>query len=245
MLSGQPITDLISSNLMDSGTLIKMERMRRKMSQSDLAKRVGISQPAIKKIEAGETTKSKYLPRIAQELDLPLSKLDPSLSQNGSVSVNHISTPARTSSAPELHTFPGERLMGPVDLPVYSMVQGGRGALVLSSEAFTTVSRPHNLVGIRDSYGVLVTGDSMAKEYRDGDIAYVNPHLRPREGDACIFQSHRDDGTVEAVIKYLARSPEASDTLWYVEQSNPPKKFTLKKSEWQICHVAVGKQSGR
>jgi phage repressor protein C with HTH and peptisase S24 domain len=246
MLSGQPITNVIPSPPMDSGKLIETERLRRGWSQAELGKRVGISQPAIRKIEVGTTSKSKHLPKIAEELGIPLAKLDPALSQhNGSGTINQTRHNPVTRTNPELHTFPGERLMGATDLPVHSIVQGGRGALVLSSEPFTQIGRPHNLLGIKDAYGVLVSGGSMALEFREGDIAYVNPHLPPREGDPCVFQSHKDDGAVEAVIKYLARSGDASDALWYVEQSNPAKKFTLKKSEWQICHVVVGKTSAR
>ncbi len=230
---------------MEPGILIKTERDRRKWSQAELAERVGISQPAIKKIESGETKKSKYFPKIAQELEIPLSRLDPSLSQHGEETINQRNSVNKAGGNRELLTFPQERLMGLVDLPVHSIVQGGRGALVLSNEPFTHVARPHNVVGIKEAYGVLVVGNSMAKEFREGDIAYVNPHLPAREGDPCVFQSHKDDGTVEACIKYLVRSPDASSTLWHVEQTNPPKKFTLKKAEWQICHVAVGKTSGR
>lgn len=246
MLSGQAITDVICSTPMDSGKLIATERLKRGWSQAELGKRVGISQPAIRKIEHGDTSKSKHLPKIAEELGIALARLDPSLSQSNEIlTINQARHNPVIRSTQELHTFPGERLIGKTDLPVHSIVQGGRGALVLSNEPFTQIGRPHNLLGIKDAYGVLVAGSSMALEFREGDIAYVNPHLPHREGDPCVFQSHKDDGTVEAVIKYLARSGDASDALWYVEQTNPAKKFTLKKAEWQICHVVVGKTSAR
>ncbi len=244
MLSGRSITDVIHSEVMDSGKLIKTERLSKGWSQAELGKRVGISQPAIKKIEGGSTNKSKYLPRIAQALGIPLHKLDSSLSQIANqpkISENGIGTP----DSHTLQIIPNEQLMGIGDLPVFSIVQGGRGALVLSSEPFTSVARPQNLLGIKDAYGVLVKGNSMALEFNEGDIAYIDPHRHPREGDPCVFQCHADDGEVHAMLKYLARSPDASDILWFVKQTRPAKKFTLKKAEWQICHVAVGKQSGR
>lgn len=229
---------------MEAGKLIKAERLRKGWSQSELGKRVGISQPALKKIEAGETVKSKYLPKIAQELDIPLSKLDTSLSPPVNQPKGSISgTP--NAAKQTLQIIPNEQLMGKNDLPVFAIANGGRGALVLSSEAFTSITRPHILLGLRDAYGVLVKGNSMAREYNEGDIAYIDPHRHAKDGDPCVFQGHSDEGEVLAIIKYLARSPDASDTLWYVEQTNPVKKFTLKKADWQICHVAVGKQSGR
>jgi len=227
---------------MEPGNLIKVERLKRHWSQARLGKEVGLSQPAIKKIEDGDTNKSKHLPKIAEVLEIPLSRLDPTLSQGN---VNHQQRVKPPAGNPTLQTIPGDQLMGRPDLPVYSIVQGGRGTLVLSSDPYTRIARPQNLAGIQGAYGVLVKGNSMAREFNEGDIAYVDPHKPPREGDPCVFQTHQEDGTVEAMIKYLARSPDASDTLWYVEQTNPPKKFTLKKADWQFCHVATGKQSGR
>jgi transcriptional regulator with XRE-family HTH domain len=64
---------------MQPGEIIKEAREKRKWSQKDLGDRVGISQPAIKKIEAGDTTQSKFLPKIAQILELDLATLDSSL----------------------------------------------------------------------------------------------------------------------------------------------------------------------
>lgn len=241
-LSGLPITDVIECRAMEPGILIKTERVRRGWSQAELGKRVKISQVAIKKIEAGETLRSRHMPKIAQELGIPLSKLDPSLSQ-GSVNQGDDADLMRPKQA--LQLIPGEQLMGEVDLPVYSIVRGGRGALVLENEPFTYTSRPKRLAGKKDSYGVLVIGDSMAREYNENDIAYVDPRLHPKKGDPCVFQGTREDGTVEAIIKYLDRSPDASETVYYVSQTNPEKHFTIKKSDWQKVHVAVGKESGR
>lgn len=67
---------------MDTGTagkIIREAREKRRWSQQDLANRVGVSQPAIKKIESGETAQSKHLPKIAQVLDIDLAELVPSL----------------------------------------------------------------------------------------------------------------------------------------------------------------------
>jgi transcriptional regulator with XRE-family HTH domain len=236
---------------MEPGELIKEARKRRQWSQADLAKRVGVSQPAIKKIEAGDTTQSKHLPKIAQLLGIDLSLLDRSLAKNQDLapkegaSVNQRSDSVVQPRNVALQTIPGDSLMGSVDLPVFAFVQGGQGALVLSNEPFSRIARPHNLIGIKNAYGVLVIDDSVAREFNSGDTAYVNPFLVPRKGDPCVFQGHHEDGTVVAVLKYLRRSPDASETVWYVSQTNPEKDFTLKKSEWQICHVVVGKLSGR
>ena len=67
---------------MKPGELIKQARENRGWSQNDLAKRVKISQPAIKKIESGETQQTKFLPKIAEVLELDIGLLDSSLKRS-------------------------------------------------------------------------------------------------------------------------------------------------------------------
>lgn len=55
---------------MATGAQIRQERERRGWSQKRLADEIGISQVAIKKIETGETVKSKHLPDIVRVLGL-------------------------------------------------------------------------------------------------------------------------------------------------------------------------------
>lgn len=217
----------------------------------EAAQSVGLERNYIRDLleEKKESFSHAKMPLVAKALKLTVPELTGdavmSVSRHGDGTVDDLKGVNSSVRNPTLHQIPADQLMGRVDLPVYSIVQGGRGALVLSNEPYTRITRPHILLGLRDAYGVLVKGNSMAREYSEGDIAYVDPHRHPKEGDPCVFQCHKEDGTVEAIIKYLARSPDASDAVWYVEQMHPPKKFTLKKAEWQICHVAVGKQSGR
>ena len=131
----------------------------------------------------------------------------------------------------------GAQLFGDRDLPVFGTAEGGEGAIVLTNEAVDWVLRPDSLLRVKDGYGMIVTGDSMSPEHKSGSTALVNPHLPPRAGDTCIFRSHADDGTVKICIKeYVRQTPDA----WHVKQHNPPKSFTLKKAEWQVCHVTVG-----
>lgn len=136
-----------------------------------------------------------------------------------------------------MQEVPSAHLTGERDLPVYAAAQGGRGAIVLSSDPVDWVVRPEPLARVRDGYGVIITGDSMSPEHRSGSTALVNPHLPARSGDTCIFRSDAEDGTVNMCIKELVRQ---TNELWHVRQHNPRKAFTLKKSDWQVCHVTVG-----
>lgn len=225
---------------MQAGKLIREAREKRGWSQKDLAARVGVSQVAIMKIETGATVKSKHIPKIAEVLEITLSELDPALSQS------RITTGPKIPSATKLPLlrFDQDQLTGGNNLPVYGTAQGGPGVLVLSTQPYRAIARPHNLQGIEEAFGILIVGNSMAPEYREGDIAYVDPHSPPRVGDACLFQCEHD-GDVHAMVKYLDKSPHHSDDFWHVRQQEPARKFTVKKADWQKCYVLVGKQSGR
>ncbi len=134
--------------------------------------------------------------------------------------------------------IPIKQIVGERDLPVFGTAQGGSGgALVVTDRPVDWESRPDFLLRVEDAYGMIVSGDSMAPEHKSGSTALVNPHLPPRNGETCIFRSHKDDGEVVVMIKELRRF---NDQTWFVHQHNPPKDFQLKRTEWQICHVTVG-----
>ena len=148
----------------------------------------------------------------------------------------------RVKGAAPADAIPGEALVGERNLPVYGTAEGGRGALILTNDPVDWVVRPDPLLRVKDGYGIIVTGDSMTPEHKSGSMALVNPHLPPHPGDTCVFRSVSDEGTENACIKELRRW---SDTTWYVRQHHPRKDFTLKRSEWQVCHVTVGNYKRR
>lgn len=223
-----------------------------KLTQTALGKAFGISDKAVSAWERDQVapTPDKF-PKLAEILKVSLAHLHGEVAekeariQSDDWNINQPSRITAKGHNPALKVAPLTELMGDVDLPVYSIVQGGQGALVLENEPFAYTARIPRLIGKKGAYGVLIKGNSMAREYNENDVAFVDPNLHPRKGDPCVFQGTREDGTVEAMMKYLERSPDASETLYYVSQTNPPRKFTIKKADWQRCHVAVGKESGR
>ena len=212
---------------MEPGEIIRRKREELGWSQAQLGNRVGISQPAIKKIEAGDSRHSKFLPKIAQVLAIPLSDLDLSLS----------------GVVPAPEATPAGRILGERDFPVHASAEGGPGQIIVSHEAVDFMARPAPLIHVRDSYGLLITGTSMEPEYRQGDTALVNPHLPVIQGEVYIFYAEKA-GEARATIKFLRR---ATTDKWLVSQHNPPdgmaKDFTLTRREWQWAHRVIGKYS--
>ena len=227
MLSRQPITDVIIIGAMQPGEIIREAREKRDWSQKRLGDLVGISQPAVKKIEAGETLHSKFLPKIAQVLGLDLSTLDASLQ------------PQRTEAERPFVTE------GRPDFPVYSSAEGGPGEIIRSTDPVDFIPRPSHLVHVRDAYGLIVTGNSMAPEYKNGETATVEPHMPIVFDEVYVFYAEKD-GEARATIKHLRR---VTAEKWLVSQHNPPdgmaKDFALSKSEWGVAHRVTGKRTRR
>jgi phage repressor protein C with HTH and peptisase S24 domain len=216
-------------SIMEPGEIIRRRRDELGWSQAKLGNRVGISQPAIRKIEAGDSRHSKFLPKIAQVLGLALADLDPSL------------TGVTLPPAPE--TAPAARILGERDFPVHASAEGGPGQIIVSHEPVDFMARPAPLIHVRDSYGLLITGTSMEPEYRQGDTALVNPYLPVIPGEVHIFYAEKA-GEARATIKVLRR---ATADKWLLSQHNPPegmsRDFSLPRKDWQWAHRVIGKYS--
>jgi phage repressor protein C with HTH and peptisase S24 domain len=214
---------------MEVGERIREARERLGWSQKRLAEEAGklvspprtLSQVAIKKIESGDTERSKFLNEVLRAVGLGAVQ--------GPV-VNH-----------QALTIEEKNLVGDRDFPVHSLAEGGKGALVLSSEPVDYVRRPEPLQNVRSGYGILIAGESMVPAFKPGDTALVHPHLPLVAGCDVVLYSEAD-GEVRATIKELRRY---NDTTWYLTQHNPQKDFTLSRRDWQKCHRIVGKYSRR
>src|SRR3954468_24396627 len=228
LLYRQSITVVILCKTMEPREIIREARERRSWSQKDLADRAGVSQVAIVKIESGATVQSKFLPKIAQILGLDLADLDPSL--------KGVALPAAD------RPFAGD--IRP-DFRVYASAEGGPGEIIRSSEPIDFIPRPSHLIHVRDAYGLLVTGNSMAPEYKNGEMAIVEPSLPVVPDEVYIFYAEKD-GEARATIKHLRR---ATADRWLVTPHNPPEgmtgDFILSRKEWNVAHRVTGKRTRR
>jgi phage repressor protein C with HTH and peptisase S24 domain len=213
---------------MEPGEIIREAREKRGWSQKDLGDRVRVSQVTIVKIESGATAQSKFLPKIAQLLGLDLADLDPTL--------KGVALPAQ--ERPFLNDI---RL----DFRIYASAEGGPGEIIRSSEPVDFTPRPSHLIHVKDAYGLLVTGSSMAPEYKNGEMAIVEPSLPVVPDEVYIFYAEKD-GEARATIKHLRR---ATAERWLVRQHNPPEgmahDFALSRKEWGIAHRVTGKMARR
>lgn len=126
-------------------------------------------------------------------------------------------------------------------IPVYDAAAGGEGHLIVSTEASEYVEAPPLLRNIKGAYGIRITGDSMAPDYANGSIAFVNPARTQVLGQPHIFYDHDPrTGEAQAIIKNLVGSTEHK---WKVEQTNPRKTFSIEKVDWPVCHFVAARYS--
>jgi len=213
---------------MEPREIIREARERHNWSQKDLADRAGVSQVAIVKIESGATVHSKFLPKIAQILGLDLADLDHTLKAGAPAGQDRL--------------FAND--IKP-DFRIYASAEGGPGEIIRSSEPVDFILRPSHLLHVRDAYGLLVTGSSMAPEYKNGEMAIVEPSLPVVPDEVYIFYAEKD-GEARATIKHLRR---ATAERWLVRQHNPPEgmpeDFALSRKEWSVAHRVTGKRTRR
>lgn len=226
-------------------TMTLADNLRRAMqakglSQSELARRAGVSQPTINGILSGDQQTSRKLGPIAKALGMNVWDLDPTL-------LDPHQPPGPVAPTPPLasnYRAP-VAILGARDLPIYSAVEGGPGEVVVSTDPIDLVPRPWYMGEVRDGYGVVVVGESMVPVYEPGDIVIVNPRLPPMKGKHHILI--QDDGngsfvgTIKKVVGWTADE-------WRLEQYNPPpgqeRQFTLAKAEWAKALRVVGKYEG-
>lgn len=129
--------------------------------------------------------------------------------------------------------------MNAMKLPVFSGAQGGKGKLIIGTDIVDRVEMPPILRDVQGAYGLMIDGESMIPEFWPGDVAWINPHLRPMRGQNHILYHTPPFGDdAEAIIK---RINGWNDREWDLEQWNPHKKFKEFRKEWPICHRVVGK----
>jgi phage repressor protein C with HTH and peptisase S24 domain len=223
---------------MINGALVRQLREKAKLSQSALARRIGVSQATIADIESGEQGSTKHLPKLAAALAVDVAELDPSY---GKALQGALQNPPCDNDAVYVLQRPSFNARDA--LPLYASAEGGDGAMILSAEPIDYEPRPSFLENAKDAYMMLVSGDSMAPAYKPGERVLVDPRLGPIRDEPAIFYAvNAELGKTRVLIKEFVRQ---TATHWLVRQFNPAKEIELAKAEWSKAHRVVGKFTRR
>jgi len=204
-------------------------RERRKaigMDITELAKAIGVSQPAVSQWEIGITAPNrKKVAKLAQILRVPVAWL---LTEEDAQQ----QTAAPQGATPAIAALP-------IDVPVYGVAVGGSdGDFRLNGQVVDYVRRPPGIASLRNVYGLWLVGDSMSPWNKNGDLIYVSPARPPVIGDHIVIQLQdtQDGEPGLAMVKLLiGKTP----TQLKLGQYNPTREFNLALTKVKAIHKVL------
>ena len=128
------------------------------------------------------------------------------------------------------------------DLPIRGRAQGGKDGVIDFGTEDLPIDwsyRPPELVGVRDAFAVYVDGGSMASAgLRHGATVWVHPHRRPAPGDIVVL-------VTSAGTAFVKRYLRTAGGKVIIEQTDPPKEFTISANDVRGLHLVIGGLFGR
>lgn len=204
-------------------------RERRKaigMDITELAKAIGVSQPAVSQWEIGVTAPGrKKVARLAQILRVPVAWIlgEDDVGQTGA---------AATPQPPVISALP-------VDVPVFGVAVGGSdGDFRLNGQVVDYVRRPPGIAGLRNVYALWIIGESMTPWNNDGDLIYVSPARPPVVGDHVVVQL-QDTTDGEPGLAMVKRLVGKTPTQLKLAQYNPTREFNLALTKVKAVHKVL------
>jgi len=182
------------------GDRIKALRKERGLSQSALALRMGLTQQAVGKWEAGRSTPDYHmLVRLARALrvepDLLFDPQDFPLTGNSALSNRKEDFRRRWIAEKEIPlALPHEQKM----VPVLGAVKAGYG---LPAEESGQDREPAMVKDSSRYFYLVVQGDSMEPRIRDQDLALVRKQPVLDDGDLGVFVVGGEEGTIKRFHK--------------------------------------------
>lgn len=200
--------------LMTVGERIEQRLTRLSMSQAELARRVGVSQPTINALVNGNNSGSKHLHRIAAELETSPAWLAGETDDDSPVAVAPSAIEALTDKL-DLEILP-ELELG------YSMGGGSvfndyeqRGIVPFSRNWLRSIMRG----AFADLFVARGEGDSMQPTLLDGDLVLIDTAQKDiRQQDRIWAVSYGELG----MIKRVRRMPDGSYRLLSDNPAVPP-----------------------
>jgi len=192
------------------------------LSQSALARRIGVTPQAIQQLEDGKVRDPRYIVALAEVLGVPPVALAGKGAAGGAGPVYPIR----------------HEPLGRKDLPVYASAQGGPdGSMVISYDPIEWRERPSILENVPDAFAMYVVNDSMEPRYRQGDLLLVHPRrpVRPGNDVLCVKVSENRDHV--AMIKQLVRMNAREIVLL---QFNPRREIIIKRKDLASLHRVLG-----
>lgn len=120
------------------------------------------------------------------------------------------------------------------DLPIHGRAQGGEeGNISIEEHPIDWTFRPADLQGVQGAFAVFVTGDSMEPKYKNQDLAYIHPTLRPLPGRYVLIETI-------ARGSFIKRFESWRKDKLVVRQYNPEKNLYFERQEIRSLMTVIG-----
>ncbi len=191
-------------NVKEIGRIIADKRREKGLTLDEVGTRVGVTKSTIQRYEAGliATPKQAVLESIARTLSI-----DP-------VVLTGKKPPMPSNSEP---FYPNEQKIA---VPILGKVAAGMGAYADSNILGYIMEEKNKLSASSDYAYLLVEGDSMYPEFKDGDKVLVECCPTAQTGDYAVVMVDDDNGVVKKIefgADYI--------TLHSVNPMYPPRRF--------------------
>ena len=210
---------------MEIGERIKNSREKVGISQSELARRVGVKPQAVQAWEAGRNGPSrKRIQAVAKELKISVLELEFGTTQE-------LAGPSQKDSNVASFTIAGKIKF----VPLVSWVTAGQWAEV--SDNYPPGQGEDNIPCPSKcgphSFALRVKGDSMEPEYPNGSVIIVDPDREPRHDADVVVRLNSD---MEATFKRL----KIDGPRWFLHPLNDRYPvIPLEGKDFTICGVVV------
>ncbi|PDT86531.1 XRE family transcriptional regulator [Sinorhizobium sp. BJ1] len=227
------------------------------ITQSELARRIGLTQQAVNNLFAGRVVSSSRWREIAHELQIDEKEIrrlmieagrDPERSTRLPSSVTALldqykekaprdQAPTPNATIGEQKDMEGKRKK----LPVLGEAVGGEdGEYIFNGSVLDYVDCPPSLENVPNAYAVYIDGESMVPRFRPGETVWVHPTKPARRGDDVVVQVHRseeDDGApprgfVKEFVGWTANK-------LVLQQYNPTKKIEFTREQVVSVHPII------
>lgn len=204
---------------------IKRLRMRKGLSQKELAIKVGVSQPTASDWETGKKNPTgDNLERLARMFSVSREVI------LGIIPVpierSTISAPPKAETAPTAPAIPGFQTIPysapTVMLPIIGSVRCGEGGLAFEEDLG---AEPATVPNAQEYFWLRAEGDSMEPRICDGDLVLVHQQETVDSGDIAVVVVNDEEGTLKQV--FIANGTIA---LIPYNQSHPTRTFFGKET---------------
>jgi phage repressor protein C with HTH and peptisase S24 domain len=225
------------------GAFVAERRKAKKMTQSSLARLLGVSPQSVQQLETGHTTAPRFLVQLAEALGEEPGYLVHLQGQPDEAAEEVIARAREVEMDAEYERVLPEAMavvQGALGkrIPVYASAQAGPGGMSVQSTPIDWVDRPGPMATVRDAFAVYVVNDCMEPRYHQGDLLLINPHKPVRPGqDALVVTLREDDGDFQAMVKiFKGRSGEQ----YTLAQLNPAKEITVPSRSVANLYLVAG-----